>query len=121
MSMICTEDFNNEIMRMNSASIPSDKYKKLKSISFSEECFKLCSYENGGNVVKGVLNHKKRKYFAEYNRKHYHLQKRACSIHEYLKIYVAFRTNTKKHGLFFQYKMVSDNLLGIVYVAVRRI
>ena len=40
--IIGTEEYNNEIMRMNTASMIYDKNKEFKFKSFSEKCFRLC-------------------------------------------------------------------------------
>ena len=82
MCMIGTEKSNKESTRINAASTIGDKIKGLKSI-FSEECIKLCSYENRNNGVKGVVNNNGINYVSKLNRRHYHLQKGVFPIHEY--------------------------------------
>ena len=75
MCMIATGKYNNWSMRMNAVSIICDNNKGLKFKSFSEECFKLCSYANMQTVVKGGLYHKAKKGVTKLNRSNYHLQK----------------------------------------------
>ena len=73
--MIGTEEYNNEIIRMNEASIICANNKWFKSKSFSEQYIKFCSYENFRMVVKGGLKQKKRQDIDKVTRSHYHLQK----------------------------------------------
>ena len=47
---------------MNAAWMIYDKNKWFKFKCFSEECFKLYSYENRQTGKKGGLNNKKRQY-----------------------------------------------------------
>ena len=68
-------------MRIIAVSIICDNNKYFKIRSVSEECFKFCSYENREIVVKCGLKQNKIQYFDKYNRRHYPLQKRGCSIH----------------------------------------
>ena len=81
--MIGTEESNNESMIINAGSIICDKNKQIKYNFFSEQCFKLCSYENGKTGVKCGLKTNKRQEISKLNKSNYHLQKTICSIHEY--------------------------------------
>ena len=72
--MIGTEEYNNEIMRTNTASMMCDNNKELKFNIFAEEFIKPCSSENIQMGVKGGLKHKKRKDISKSTRRHYHLQ-----------------------------------------------
>ena len=65
-------------MRINAASMICVKNKELKPQEFSEDCFRLCWYENSQNCVKGALNHKRIKYVAKSNKRNYNEQKRGC-------------------------------------------
>ena len=69
--------------------------------------------------VKGGLNHKTRQDIFKITRRHYHLQKIRCSIHEYKFIFL--KENIKNHCLLFCYNIRAYLILGIGYVAVRRI
>ena len=62
MYMIGTEEYNNEIMVMNEASMICKNNKEIKFKSVYEECIKFCYSENSHMGVKGVLNHKNRQY-----------------------------------------------------------
>ena len=55
MCIICNEESNNESMMINAASMICDKNKEFKFKCFSEEFFKLCSYENIQTGIKHVL------------------------------------------------------------------
>ena len=46
MGIIGTGEYNNEIIRMNSASMIYDKNKEFRFSFFAEECIKLCYYDN---------------------------------------------------------------------------
>ena len=50
---------------------------------FAEECIKLCSSENRHTGVEGGFNHNKRQDISKIKRRHYHLQRGRCSLHEY--------------------------------------
>ena len=73
--MIGTEEENNEIMRMNAASMICDKIKGLKFKSVSEDFIRLCSSENRQTGVKCVVTQNKVQNSARFNRSNYHLQK----------------------------------------------
>ena len=82
--MIGTEKPNNEIMRMNAASMICDKNQEFKFESFSKERLKLCLYENMKTGVKCGLKHNEIHDSAKLNKGKDHLEKnRSCPIHEY--------------------------------------
>ena len=59
---------------MNENSIICGMNKLFEFKIFAVECIKLCSFENRGMSVKGVLNHSKIQYIYKMKRRRYHLQ-----------------------------------------------
>ena len=57
MCMIGTEESNNESMIINADYMICDKNQEFKFKRFSEECFKVCLFENSKTCVKGLLKH----------------------------------------------------------------
>ena len=86
---------------MNAASIICDNNKELKFNSFSEELFKLCSYENRKTGVKCGLQNKKLQYVTKSNTGIYHYKKYHVQYMDIKKKYVGLKKNTKNHGLVF--------------------
>ena len=79
--MIGTEASNNERIGINASYIICDKNQEFKFKLFPKNA--IFSYENRQTGVKCGLKHNKIKVFSKLNQRHYHLQKRLCSIHEY--------------------------------------
>ena len=52
-----------------------DNNQEFKFNGFSEECFKLCSYENKQTGVKGEIKQNKRQYISKLNQMQYQKQK----------------------------------------------
>ena len=81
----------------------------------------VCSYENRQTCVKGVLKHNKRQDISKLDKSHYHLQIKIMFNTWILRKISWFQEKNKKHGFLFHYNIIEDILLGICYVAVKRI
>ena len=86
---------------------------------FSEDCFKLCSYENSQTGVKGGLNHKKIKDVSILNKRNYYLQKKRMS-NTWILIKSCWFQEEYEEAYFLHHDIISDTLLVIGYFDILR-
>ena len=120
--MIGTSECNNEQMQMDASSMVSNRKGEFQFQSFAKECIRICSLPCRENGVKTSSKSNKREQSAKMLSRQYHYQdKETVEYNGIQKETVGFIKSKKKHGLNSHYHIRADPMLGVGYVAVRRI
>ena len=116
MCMIGMPEANDGEKRMAAHAVVEDS-----SLSFAEECARLCSASDRSAGVKGGAKHAKHDEKAKMKKRFYHVQDPNKVKHTDLKkVAIGFHSG-KKNGLMMHYNLRFDPDLGTGWAAVRRI